>query len=204
MKTPENGLFSGQECRVLTLDDAELRVKRGDGGKPTIYGYAARFNKLSQDLGGFREKIDRKAFDSVVKSADVRALANHNPDLVMGRTKSGTLMIEATQYGLRYEVSPPDTPLMAHWVASIERGDVDGSSFSFNVDEDAWDYSTDPPTRTLLHVRDLFDVGPVVYPAYLDATVAVRSLELRAVQFTSHLQRQRLRAMAINFPFLKG
>jgi HK97 family phage prohead protease len=129
---------------------------------------------------------------------------NHNPDLVMGRTKSGTLMIEATQYGLRYEVSPPDTPLMQHWVASIERGDVDGSSFSFSIDEDAWDYSTDPPTRTLLHVRDLYDVGPVVYPAYLDATVAVRSLELRAVQFTSQLQRQRLRAMALTFPFLKG
>ena len=61
---------------------------------------------------------------------------------------------------------------------------MDGSSFSFNVAPggEEWDHTTTPPTRIVHEVRDLFDLGPVTYPAYLDATVAARSLQLQRPQ----------------------
>lgn len=163
------------EVRSLPLDCAELRVKNGDKG-PIIHGYASVFNRDSQDLGGFIERIHPEAFNSALeKGVDVRALVNHDPNHVMGRTKSGTLELHVDDRGLAMQIAPPDTPVMNHFVRSIERGDMDGSSFSFTTHRDDWDYKTDPPTRTVHEVRDLFDVGPVTYPAYLDSSAAKRS-----------------------------
>jgi Escherichia/Staphylococcus phage prohead protease len=87
---------------------------------------------------------------------------------------------------------------------------MDGSSFSFNVDPDGdeWDYSGDLPIRTVTSVRDLFDVGPVTYPAYLDATAAIRSLRTRWPQAFAPLSlrsaAQRRRLFLCRFPNLKG
>ena len=53
-----------------------------------------------------------------------------------------------------------------------------GCSFSFTVAEDEWKNNEDGTSeRTIVKIRELFDVGPVTYPAYPDTTVAVRSLE---------------------------
>ncbi len=188
------------EIRSFGLEIAELRVKNGDKG-PIIHGYAARFGLLSEDLGGFREQIHEKAFERALQTSDVRALANHNADLVMGRMKSGTLKLATDERGLAYEIAPPDTPIMQHYVRSIERGDVDGSSFSFVLDAkgDDWDHGTDPPTRTLMSVRDIFDVGPVTYPAYKDSTAAKRSLDLSRPP-DPRIYRQRLVALRLSFP----
>ena len=54
---------------------------------------------------------------------------------------------------------------------------MDGMSFSFVADADSWDNSGAVPIRTLLKVRDLYDVGPVVFPAYTDTSAALRSLD---------------------------
>jgi uncharacterized protein len=165
---------------------AELRVVRGTrpeirggaGGKRKICGYAAVFGKLSHDLGGFREKIDKKAFDDAVKRCDVRGLKNHESAMLLGRTKSGTMRLSVDDVGLYYEIDAPDTQVGRDTLVEIERGDLDGSSFSFTTDSDKWDDATSPPTRTLLKVRDLFDCGPVTFAAYPDATTSARAYEL--------------------------
>ncbi|MHC4193865.1 MAG: HK97 family phage prohead protease [Planctomycetota bacterium] len=168
---PEN-----REVRILSPEDVELRVL-GDAS-PKITGYAAKFNKWSVDLGGFTEKIAKGAFDRALAESDVRALKNHDPNLLLGRTASKTLRLTANAVGLKFAVDVPNTTTGADTVEEIKRGDLSGCSFSFRVAEDDWKYLKDGTVqRTIMEIDQLFDVGPVTYPAYPDTTVAARSLD---------------------------
>lgn len=139
----------------------------------TIHGYAAVFNSMSEDLGGFREIIAPGAFSDTL-DADVRALWNHDANHVLGRTKSGTLRLYEDQRGLRVEI---DAPEAAGWILdSMRRGDVDQMSFGFRTRDDQWEMKDGYPLRTLRKV-DLFDVSVVTFPAYPETDAAVRSLE---------------------------
>lgn len=164
------------EQRVLAPEDVELRVEGSE--KPILVGYAAKYNKRSQYLGWFIEKIQAGAFDDVLKTADVRALKNHNPNLLLGRTSSGTLRLKSDSVGLRFEIDVPDTTTGRDIIEEIKRKDMTGCSFSFAVAEDVWNNNEDGNReRTIIKVSKLLDVGPVTYPAYPDTAVAIRSLE---------------------------
>lgn len=161
-----------QERRYLTQ---EFRVSQD--GAPVIQGYAAVFDSQSNDLG-WTEEIDPHAFDAVMEnSPDVRALWNHNPDFVLGRTRAGTLSLSIDARGLAYTITAPDTAVARDLVVSMRRGDVTQSSFSFCCRRDQW---TDNPdgsvTRRILEFAELIDVSPVTFPAYDQASASVRSL----------------------------
>jgi len=161
--------------RVMKI--TELRVARGADHRPRIIGYAARFNRPSCDLGGFVERIESGAFARTLADGDdVRALIDHNPTLVLGRTKAGTLRLREDDNGLMAEIDPPDTTAAQDVMESIRRRDVDGMSFGFMTRQESWDCDADPWQRTLQDVQ-LFDVSVVTYPAYPDTSVAVRSLK---------------------------
>jgi len=153
-----------------------FEVKAAETEKPKIAGYAAVFNKLSQDLGGFRELIKPGAFAKTIQNADVRALWNHDPNYVLGRTKSGTLKLEEDETGLYIEIDPPDTQWARDLMESIRRGDVDQMSFGFRTVADSWRTENGETIRELLEV-ELFDVSPVTFPAYPQTSVGVRSAE---------------------------
>src|SRR5579884_3981804 len=113
----------------------ELRAAAADGDQAkgrTISGYAALFNSLSEDLGGFREIIAPGAFDGCMDD-DVRCLFNHDPNMVLGRTASKTLRIEQDDTGLKFECDLPDTDDARDLVELMKRGDVDQCSFAFTV-----------------------------------------------------------------------
>lgn len=159
---------------------AELRVKRVEGEPTKIEGYAAIFNSLSDDLGFFREKISRGAFTNALKTSDVRALFNHDPNFILGRQSAGTLELKEDKKGLWMSATPPDTQQARDLMVSIERGDITQQSFAFTVQEDSWkqpEANGDPEIRTIIEVKEIFDVSPVVYPAYPDTDVAIRSKE---------------------------
>jgi uncharacterized protein len=172
-----NSVIYTPERRFFSPFEAELRVVEEPSGAKFIAGKAAVFNKLSQNLGGFQEKIHPKAFDKALKTADIRILRNHNPDKILGRTKAGTGEVWTEKDALMYRAKVGNTTTHRDTVEHINSGDMDGSSFSFTVDDDGdeWDEGTDPPTRTVHSIRDIFDVGPVTYPAYLDTTTGTRS-----------------------------
>lgn len=156
---------------------AGAEVRSAEGEATTIVGYAAVFNSLSEDLGGFREIIMPGAFDRALREAhDVRALWNHNADVVLGRTKSGTLALSVDAKGLRAEITPPDTRAAEDAVASIKRGDVDGMSFGFRTLTDNWRSQDGEQIRELVDL-ELLDVSPVAYPAYPATQVSARALE---------------------------
>lgn len=170
----ENFVKGKEMEKEIRQMSTEFRVMSEDGVQ--VQGLAAVFNSLSENLGGFREVIEPGAFDGVLEN-DVRALKNHNPDWVLGRTKAGTLEIGVNDQGLWYRYRDPDTSYSRDLLKSLERGDVDQSSFAFTVDEDKWEEDTEGRyIRRIKRFRQLFDVSPVTYPAYPDTTAAKREL----------------------------
>ena len=165
-----------KELRILKT--AELRVKRNGDELPKIEGYAAVFNKDSEDMG-FIERIAPGAFKNSLKTSDVRALFNHDSNIILGRSTAGTLELKEDKKGLFMSVTPPDTQLVRDMVLSpIERGDITQQSFGFTVQSDDWDYrDNEPSIRTITEIKELFDVSPVTFPAYPDTAVALRSLD---------------------------
>jgi len=163
--------------------NAELRVKRDADQPPVISGYAAVFNRWSEDLGYFREKIAPGAFAAALKTSDVRALINHDPNQIVGRT-GVNLTLKEDKDGLFMELSPPPagSARFDALAADIESGLITQQSFGFRVAKDEWEEKKGPDgefeaKRTILEIEELLDVSPVVFAAYPDTSVAKRSLE---------------------------
>lgn len=171
------------ERRTVRLQDVELRKAADEQDAPEIRGYAAVFDALSEDLGGFRERIAPGAFAGSVAQNDIRALWEHNPQYVLGRNKAGTLHLEEDEQGLWITTNPPDTVWARDLMASMERGDVNQMSFGFYTRRDRWDRDEDTgeTVRTLLDV-DLFDVSVVTYPAYPQTSAEARDNATRLSQ----------------------
>ena len=163
-----------QERRTVNVAAHELRVKQSDGGAPIIEGYAALFNTLSEDLGGFYERIKVGAFSRTLTERDVRGLWNHDPLYVLGRGSAGTLRLGEDDTGLQFEVDVPDTQWARDLLVSIRRGDVREMSFQFSAVMDEWAQVGDQIVRTLIDV-DLYDISVVTFPAYPQTSASVRS-----------------------------
>jgi len=171
------------ERRDYELADAdELVVETRSDGRAAIVGYAAVYNRLSLDLGGFREEILPGAFDRILskRGKDVVALFNHDSNIVLGRSSSGTLELSSDEKGLKYVVTPPVS--RADVLELIQRRDVRGSSFAFTVDPKNESFRTGEDGKAIRQIREvsgLYDVGPVLNPAYpsTSASVAMRSYE---------------------------
>ena len=163
-----------------TMMDTTVEYRETEDG-PALEGLAAPFGKLSEDLGwGLREKIEPGAFVDVLEG-DVRALFNHNPDNLLGRTKAGTLKLWEDERGLRYRAMLPDTQVARDLMVNVRAKNVTGNSFAFVVDVDEFarpEKKGEPTIRTVKHVSRLFDVGPVTYPAYPQTKVSARSLDI--------------------------
>ncbi len=151
----------------------EIRVETREDDSKEVVGHASVFNSLSEDLGGFREMVEPGSFDSVLQD-DVRALFNHDPNMILARTKSGTLRLAVTEKGLEYRFDAPDTTAGKDLIVSLQRGDIDQSSFGFRVAEDEWEERDGEVVRRIKKFERLFDVSPVVFPAYPDTDVAKR------------------------------
>jgi uncharacterized protein len=159
---------------LTTRRPVELRASSGNSR--SIGGYAAMFNRLSENLGGFVERVAPSFFNK--SRADgwpgVIARYNHDDNYLLGATRSGTLQLSIDSTGLNYVVDLPESRNdVLEWVG---RGDIGNSSFAFQTFEDDWSYrSGGHPMRTLVSGK-LIDVAPVSTPAYRDTTVAMRSL----------------------------
>lgn len=155
----------------------EVRAEGEDGKAKRLVGHAAVFD-VTADLRWFVEKVARGAFTETIKSDDVRALFNHDPNFVLGRNTAGTLRMKEDEKGLAIEIDMPDTQLARDLIVSINRGDISQMSFGFEVLEEIWEHSKEkdagPTVRTLKKVR-LWDVSPVTFPAYVDTDIAQRS-----------------------------
>ncbi len=162
------------ERRFFPIDLTELRAD--DGDIPKIEGYAVVYEKWSEDLGGFREIIHKGAGARAVKKSDVRALWNHDPNIVLGRTRAGTLELTDTDEGVLSRIMPPSWA--SGYIETIKRKDVNQMSFAFSIPKDGekWTYTDKEVTREIFEFYPMYDVSPVTYPAYPQTKVGVRDL----------------------------
>ena len=131
------------------------------------------FNSVT-DLGSFREQIAPEAFTRVLEEApDTVALLNHDTNLVLGRTTSGTLKLEVDEVGLRYELQLGNQSYARDLAESMRRGDINKSSFAFTIERESWQENV----RTVEEVRGLYDISVVTRPAYNASSADLRSEE---------------------------
>jgi uncharacterized protein len=171
--------IEGAERRFLeTPVTVEVRAGEGEEKAAVIEGYAAVYGSRA-NLGWFEEEIMPGAFDDVLND-DVRCLINHDPSLICARSKNGkgTLRLSVDQRGLKYGFDVSEVSYVKDLHLSVERKDIDKSSFAFLVEEENWiKRDGQPELRQIVKFKRLMDVSPVTYPAYEDTTVAKRSLE---------------------------
>jgi HK97 family phage prohead protease len=182
-----------------------------------ISGYAAVFYDRSNPGTQYQlwancfERIRPSAFDRAIAEAqDVRGLFNHDDDWVLGRVSSGTLRLSVDSTGLAYEIDESETdPQWASVCSMVDRGDVDGSSFSFMPTSVTWEQEEIDGVKIdvrWLNDLDLFDVGPVTFPAYSAATSfcsAVsdserRSLEAERNRYLGQIEAVSIRARLVS------
>ena len=168
------------ERRYLSQTHSRVSIEHRDDGKPILVGDAAVFYRAGDSGTEFAifddlvERIMPGAFDSAMsRGDDVRALFNHSPELILGRTKSETLRLSITDRGLHYEIDLGDTTVARDVAEHVRRGDLTGSSFAFMVIGQEFRTENAVDIREITDV-ELFDVSPVTYPAYEGTTTGIR------------------------------
>ncbi len=155
---------------------AEGEAAPAEAQTRTIVGHAALFNDPTE-IYWFRETILPGAFTEAIGTSDIRALFNHDPNHLLGRTSSGTLKVYEDERGLAIELTVPEH--RQDIIEMIERGDLTQMSFGFRVKEDKWTYNDDEQLdeRVIIKVEEIFDVSPVTFPAYRNTDISLRSYQ---------------------------
>jgi len=161
-----------------------LEVRESGNGESnlTVTGYAAVFDEMSHDLGGFRERILPGAFSRVLSDRpDVHLVIGHNMELPLARTTNDTLEIQEDIRGLKIWARIDSRLSYAKDLAvQLQSGLVDQMSFAFTIPEggDEWAVDDDGAvTRTVRAIDGLYDVSVVAAGAYPQTNVqAVRAL----------------------------
>lgn len=167
-------MTKGTERQIRSLQSELSTRAEPDDGEKIIEGYFAVFNSETELWRGAYEEISPDAFSETL-SNDIRALINHDTNLVLARTKSGTLKLNVDSRGLWGEIriNEKDTQALdLYW--RLKRGDVDQCSFGFNVLEEETDYREDGTVKWTLKKIDLHEVSVVTFPAYSDTGVTAR------------------------------
>ena len=172
------------EKRIYNL---ETRVETTENNKDVVVGYGSVFNSRSENLGGFFEYISPTAItDETIKNSDVRALINHDPNLILARSKfgEGNLNLSIDETGLKYSYELPDTTYGRDLGGNLKNGNISQSSFAFTIAEGGDSWTTDEngnDIRTINKIDKLFDISSVTYPAYNEASsdlvIAQRGLQ---------------------------
>ncbi|MBD8005825.1 HK97 family phage prohead protease [Bacillus norwichensis] len=169
-----------EKTETRELMTSKIEIREDDDGNRTLSGYAVKWERKSQVLGyfyKFREQFKKGAFADSLSKDDQRFLWSHDTGKVLGRTKNNTLRLEEDSIGLRFELDLPKTTLGNDTYESIKRGDVDGVSFGFRMeDHEIEEPDDDLPLRTVKKAR-LLEVSAVAFPAYPDSEVSARGYD---------------------------
>ena len=197
------------ERRSLT---SELRASKEK--EFVLEGYAASFNTLSRDLGGFKERLAPGCFSrSLASGTDIKCLFNHDASMILGRSDNGTLECEEDERGLRFRCQlNRDSQAHRDLYASIKRGDISECSFAFTMDDEDWQEWDDVIENGQRFVRrtikraNLLDVSAVTYPAYADnnaTAVSARSADYGVIPDAEFVAQTRAKLAQMDADYTK-
>lgn len=176
--------------RILNMRD--FKVRENENGNPVIEGYFAKFNEFYEVCKGWKEKISPGAFRNYLQSGgEIKVLWNHNSDIVMGSRSNGTALFREDEIGLwaSVEINPKDSASM-DGVARIDRRDVTGCSFGFDIEQLETTYEDDGTiVDDIKSVFPLYEVSPCTFPAYEGTEIYKRNAEQRDEQLKKFKER---------------
>ena len=160
---------------------AQFRVEDAGNAK-TIEGYFAVFGENYELWPGATESVAPEAFDGTL-AGDIRALIDHQTNLVLGRTKAGTLELRTDSHGLwgKVTINENDTDAM-NLYERVKRGDVDQCSFGFDIESEDTDYSDDGSVHWTIRKVRLYEVSVCTFPAYESTSVSARKRDYATIQ----------------------
>lgn len=173
------------------MDRATIRQMRGApaqfraedaGNAKTIEGYFAVFGENYELWPGATESVAPEAFDGAL-AGDVRALIDHQTNLVLGRTKAGTLELRTDSHGLwgKVTINENDTDAM-NLYERVKRGDVDQCSFGFDIESEDTEYRDDGTVHWTIRKVRLYEVSVCTFPAYESTSVSARRRDYATIQ----------------------
>lgn len=184
--------------RYLPLHNMQTR---NESDEVFLEGYFAVYGDIYRVWEGATESIAPGAFDESIHG-DVRALYNHNDDLILGRTSAGTMVLRDDAHGLwgSIKLNKNDSDAM-NACERIKRGDVTGCSIGFNIESEETEYHDDGTVHwTITKINPLYEISPCVFPAYEATSVSARGkqlddmkarrLELRKQELRKKLERK--------------
>lgn len=177
--------------RLNTVESAQIRSADSAGSEDTLFGHFAVFETWTEinsaREGHFMERVVPGAFrDTLKRGANrIRVLFDHGQDPSVGNKPLGVpLSLREDTRGAAFEVKLFDTPYVNELKPAIKAGQM-GSSFRFSVpdDGDQWvtpkrmtDYNPRGLKERTIVAANVYEFGPVPFPAYADATSGLRSM----------------------------
>ena len=138
-----------------------------------IQGTALVFNQQTLISDLFYETILPEAVNNILNQ-DVRCLFNSDPSLIMGRTKSRTLVLKKTATGLEYHVILPKSNAGNSLLENIKLGNITSSAARYIVSQDKWTKLPNGKSlRTVTKIKQLFSVGPSTWETDQSNTVGI-------------------------------
>lgn len=185
------------ERRTFNLTQIQIRAADEKTGRLSFSGRPVVYDQLSLDMGGWQEVIKPGAASrTLAAQPDVRFLINHDPNLLLARSSSGTMTMGEDTEGMTIGADMADVSYARDLAVSLERGDIDQMSFGFWITRDEWSGN--------LHVVHEFDldggdVSVVTFPAFAQTSAELRSMATKNLDslrgFPSGLARDKLQLL---------
>ena len=160
--------------------EIEIRKRAGGEGEE-IFGYWALYNQRSAVMTTkkgvkFVEELQPGVFDRTDFSG-LESRFDHDRFLASSPTLRHGVDSRGGWYAIDFDPGDPDHVSVRR---KIERGDAKGSSFEFAAPGPNDQTVVDEggiKLRKIHHIAKVYEVGPVVNPAYPSTTTFVRSLD---------------------------
>lgn len=168
-------------------------ITRSEENQPkTVEGYFILFNQETELFPSYYEEIAPESLECL--SEDIRALVNHNPNRVLGRTKAGTLSVKVDEKGLYGVIAINEKDSEAvNLYERVKRGDVDQCSFGFNILDQEKISDGQGEIRVRITKIELFEVSIVTFPAYEATEVLARSQNSNGCHLSIEQKRQKIK-----------
>ena len=152
-------------------------------GDLILSGYFIKFDEVTELWPGYFEVIKREGVEKAIQNADIRALFNHDDNLVLGRTGNGTVTLSVDEIGLFGDIIiNKEDPQAIGAYARVQRGDVIGCSFGFIPIKINTEERDDGSYLDTILELEIFEVSPCTFPAYPQTEIAARQKDFESQQ----------------------